>query len=226
MTLAPRFLTVAFILALLISSSLFVVFFVNGGLPGHEELDDNEYKTVPSPDDSPEMNLELTCHACSYSVRLMQGALEKVRVEFERQPGKLREYHALAAVEDVCKKHKLHVGLLAKDRDDVTTEFIHEVDAKQKSAGQHVLKGGWITRFFYQKCEDMLTIAEDNMKEMMKGGDVDLCPPCKKFEQVQAERKKKNEGGSEANQKKKRVDASKKKQKKSKKQSGDESDDM
>lgn len=132
------------------------------------------------------MNTELACHACSYSVRLMQSALEKVRVEFERQPHKLKEYHALAAVEDVCKKNKLNVGLLSKQKDEVTSHFIHEMEAKQTNAGQHVLKGGWITRYFYQKCEDMLTIAEDHMGEMMQGKDVNLCPACKKYEKLRS----------------------------------------
>jgi hypothetical protein len=161
----------------------------HAGLPGHTELTDDETGDVPHPDDSPAMNTELTCKACSYSVRLMQGALEKVRVEFERQPDKLREYHALAAVEDVCKKNKLHVGLLSKNKEDVTTDFIHEVEAKQTEAGDHVLKGGWVTRFFYQKCEDMLTTAEDHMAQMMQGKDVNLCPACKKFEKMQKEKK-------------------------------------
>ena len=162
-----------------------------GQLPGHEVLDEDQAGYVPNPDESPEMADELACTACSYSVRLMQGAMEKVRLEFERQPEKLKEYHALAAIEDVCKKHKLNVGLLAKDKSSATTEFIHEMEAKQKSAGQHVLKGGWITRFFYTHCEDMLTLAEDHMGEMMKGKDIQLCPKCVKHKANQEKKEKK-----------------------------------
>lgn len=169
-------------------SSMMMVSAKDGNLPGHEMVDQEEFDYMPNPEDSPEMNTELSCSACSYSVKLMQGALEKVKLEFQRQPEKLKEYHALAAIDDVCKKHFLHVGLLGTSQKSATTEFIHEQEAKATGKGANVLKGGWITRFFNQKCEDMLTEAEDNMGKMMKGEGVNLCPSCEKWNKINEKR--------------------------------------
>ena len=150
-------------------------------LPNYSIIDEADQAALPHPDNADD-NIVLTCMACNAGSILMNRELDKVRAEFERQPERFREYHALAAIDGLCKKNFLKMGLLSYGPGKpVEPRFVHEDMAAQFNADS-VLKGSWITGFWKQKCDDLVTEAEENMDKMIKGDPVDLCPACVEME--------------------------------------------
>lgn len=176
------------------------------GIPGYTTIEDEEYKALPNPENSPEDAAELGCSACALAVQLMQRQLEKLKTEFQRQPQNLKEYHALAAIDGLCNKYGLKVGLISYEDKSVAKKFVHESDGVAMGA-KTVLKGGWITRFWMMKCEDMMTDAEDHLSAMMKGKQIDLCPMCKDAQMYEERRNKKKQAAEERKNKKQRAAA-------------------
>ena len=76
----------------------------NKNLPGYSDVDEQQFKNMPDIDNADD-HLELSCSACSTSVGLMKNHFDKLKQEFHLHPENMKEYHAYAAIDGMCKKY-------------------------------------------------------------------------------------------------------------------------
>jgi hypothetical protein len=142
-------------------------------------LSDTDASYVPSAHNETEL-AEMQCTAClSASLELLRK-LRQVRREFQREPKKLKEYHLLSALEDVCDVNQLNMGLIrdgATKR--VTTTFGNDASEQIKNKFA-VVKGAWITHLWRQQCLETMDRLEDSLREIYNadGANFNFCPSC------------------------------------------------
>ena len=147
----------------------------NSGIPRSLTEEDAQY--VPSLNDDKEF-AEMQCSACKASAGLMLERLEKLRKEFHLQPEKIKEYHMVAAIDDMCEHEKNHFGLVQDGAAKVvTTTYKDEYHTDYQGS---IVKGAWVTKFFTQTCIEMLERVEDDVVRLWKGASLVVCPMCPK----------------------------------------------
>ena len=142
-------------------------------------LGENEQDGVPKQSDERDV-ADLRCSACHSVARSVFRRMDKVRTEFKRQPEKLRSYHVLASLGDLCEDDKMTTGI-AKDMETkkVTRIFVDE-GKEAISTRQGIIKGGWVSTLFTDVCHQIMDRVEDNVMPLYKQGNPNQI--CKKHE--------------------------------------------
>ena len=144
------------------------------------EMKEGDVSHVPDRD-NPVERAEMECTACLSTSREILAALRKVGREFKHEPSKLREYHLLTAVSNLCDDTTLHMGLIRQADGRVSTMFANEntKGLRQKFA---IIKGAWVSGLWRQVCFDTVDRLEDDLFKIYKddGRTYEFCPQlCK-----------------------------------------------
>jgi hypothetical protein len=144
-----------------------------------KELGAEDASYVPSPK-NPREKTEMICSACLTASLEVLAALRKLRKEFLREPDKLKEYHFLSAVGDICTEKSLHMGLL-RDGPSKKVTTIYANDADPKLRGKYaIVKGAWVTHLWQQECFVTIDRLEDDLRVIYDddGKTFHFCPMC------------------------------------------------
>ena len=144
-----------------------------------KELEEGDASYVPSPKNDRE-RLEMQCSACLTTALEVVAAMRKIRKEFNREPHKLKEYHLLDAVSEICDNNALHMGLL-RDGPSRKVTTVYANDANKNIVGKYaVVKGAWVTHLWQQACYANIDRFEDQLKMIYDddGRTYHFCPQC------------------------------------------------
>jgi hypothetical protein len=145
----------------------------NSGVP--RSLQKEDYNSLPDPE-NPKDAARLRCSACITAVQEVNKRLETVHKSFAKTPEKLKRYHVIAAVDELCPTEVWHYGLLRNlQTKDVYAKFVDENDKEFKHT---TVKGGWITKLWGKHCDEFMERVEDHLWDLYHGKEMDLCPFC------------------------------------------------
>ena len=143
---------------------------------------------VPDPNNAKD-KFRLECSACITAASEVGKRLEKVHKEFKYEPEKVKEYHIMAAVDELCEREVFHYGMFRDGIEKIVyPKFVDENDERWKST---TVKGGWATKLWQRVCHEMMERIEDDIPKAYRGEKIQFCPTnCKKaLEEEDAEMK-------------------------------------